>query len=218
MKKTIPCFSLILTLASASAFAQYTDFYQDGVYSYVGVDAGYGNIYSKPYNLVQIESGFTNPDGSNIYIPATGRSSGGFAYGLNGGYLWNANRFGFGGELAFNGYPNTQYTTSQETADVEATSVLIMAVGKYYFPGNISIALKGGGAYVVDTYDNNNTDNSQTTNNMQAAVGASIAYAITQNISINLNGHYIFGDPDADFNEGLNKPILAVMGGVSYNF
>ncbi len=186
--------AMILTLGASAAIADANNG------AYVGVGAGYGEIYSHD-------------------IASLNKSSGGFAYALNAGYLWNVERFSYGAELSFNGFPETKYDypSNLGSASVNANSINLMAVGQVYVGNNISFLAKAGGAIAMDTFTSTGSNDSDKTN-LQPAVAAGVSYAFNQNISANVTGLYVFGDQNSDVNEGLNKPLMSVLAGLTYSF
>ncbi len=217
-----------LALGSTAALADAD--YMTGGHPYVGVGLGYGGI------VIPTASTFDNTTGST----GDETNSGGFAYAIKAGYLYGIQHFAVGGELSYNGFPNSTDNvsflgTSVNVDTYKASSVNLLGVGEYFITPAVNVNVKAGGALTMQKYDINpaltdGTSLSASSTQVLPVVGAGVGYNVTQHVVVGVDGLYTFGDRNSVVNSAntnvdassltatVKQPLYSVLASVSYLF
>ena len=196
---------------------------------YIQIQGGVGGLHTKYYD-----------NNSDPYDRVTIRN--GLAYRISTGYLLAQNKFNYGLELGYAGYPENNYSFSfpilsasgmqnykGDVVDLLAVlklNVLTVAKHDIYIPG------KAGAAYVTQTFNGQSTafntvfSLNKTVSQLKPEVAAGIGFQLCKQVDINVNYQHIFAgqaDPFADSvvnQNGLThvSTVSLLMAGIAYHF
>lgn len=196
---------------------------------FVGFGLGYGAIQSGAD-----KDSFIDP----TYKVLGGFKEGGFAWQVNGGYLYNlSNSIAAGFQLAYSGYPETTLfndeiaPTQRTSTKIKGGSIEIAALAKYHWTDNLYSTDKVGLAVAMQEVESKtgNSKTKETNTSAQPVVGMGLGYDIgnmmgAKGLSVHADFQYAFGhgtpySKEEDIaKEFRNRSNYSILAGITYGF